>query len=119
MHQDVKAYIDNAPEDQRDTLKKLRAMIVSALPDAEEVVESGFPVYKVAGEWTAGWATRKKGPMLYIMVQSVLDKYEDRLGKLRSGKSCIEFRETKDLPIATLTKLAEQMLIEARNARSA
>lgn len=119
MHKDVKAYIDKAPDDQRATLKKLRTMIVNALPDAEEVVESGFPVYKVGGEWTAGFATRKKGPMLYIMVQSVLDQYEDRLGKLRSGKSCIDFRETKDLPIASLTKLAEQMLTEARKARTA
>lgn len=118
MNSSVDAYIAKAPASQRETLTELRETIRKAMPKAEEVVEGGFPVYKVGGQWTAGFATRKKGPMLYIMVHEVLDRYAETLGALRSGKSCVEFRETEHTSRAALRKLAAKMLAEARKART-
>jgi uncharacterized protein YdhG (YjbR/CyaY superfamily) len=112
MHPDVAAYLDKAPPDQRPTLEKLREMIVQRLPDAEESIQSGFPVYARNGTWLAGFATRKKGPMLYIMAAGVLDRYVDRLGKLRSGRSCVEFRPSENTTIDELEELAGRMLDE-------
>ncbi len=110
---EVDAYIAAAPEAQRGTLAELRAMIRRALPGAkEEIGSSRFPVYTVDNAWRAGFATRAKGPMLYVMDSALLDRYEAELGKLRSGKSCIEYRASKTLSAGELEELAKRMLAE-------
>lgn len=101
-------YIANAPEDQQPVLERLQTMIEAALPMTRQEM-SGFPVYTLDGEWIAGFATRKKGPMLYIMKTEVLDRYEEKLGKARSGKSCVDFDPTDEM-----WALAEEMLAETR-----
>jgi uncharacterized protein YdhG (YjbR/CyaY superfamily) len=111
----VHAYLAAAPVAQRPELTKIRALIRKHLPRATESLGgSGFPVYTDdSGKWLAGFAWRKKGPMLYVMNAGVLDRYEDKLDGLRSGKSCIDWRETKALSMDELTKMADQMLREA------
>ena len=111
----VDAYIDTAPIAQRPELANLRALIRRHFPRAVEALgSSGFPVYPDdAGKWLAGFAWRKKGAMLYVMNADVLDRYEDNLDGLRSGKSCIDWRATKTLSIDELTNLADQMLRDA------
>jgi len=116
----VTEYIANAPADQRPTLERLRQMIRAALPDCtEQIGSSGFPVYTRDGDWIAGFATRKKGPMLYIMAPGVLDEFEERLGPLRSGNSCVEFRATKTVSEADLWRMTEEMLARGRADESA
>ena len=51
--------------------------------------------------------------MPYIMVTAVLDEHADTLGKLRSGRSCVEWKASKTLSLEALTKLAPKMLREA------
>lgn len=116
MHPDANRYIQSAPADQRPILSELRGMIVRAMPDAQECVKSGFPVYKVGGAWAAGFASRKKSPMLYIMAPGVLDRHAGVLGKLRGGRSCVEFRETGAMSLDRLRAIAAQMLNEAAGA---
>jgi len=113
VHEQVAAYLDRAPEEQRPVLLELRSMIAAALPGAEEAVESGFPVYKLHGGWVAGFASRKQGPMLYIMRSAVLDAHAEKLGDLRTGKSCLIYRPTAELSAVALKRLAKQMLREA------
>lgn len=110
----VDEYVTAAPSEFRGQLTLLRDMIHRALPHAAETIgSSGFPVYTDPdGNWQAGFAWRKKGAMLYIMNSGVLDRYEDQLGKLRSGKSCVEWRAGNDLSMDELKELACKMLGE-------
>lgn len=112
MSTEIDTYVERAPEAQRAALRELREMISAALPGAEVAIESGFPVYKVNGKWAAGFATRKKGPMLYIMASGVLDRHAQELGSLRSGNSCVEFRAKCDLSLDDVRRLSRQMLAE-------
>ena len=93
-------------------LKRLRAAIRPALPMTTECFESKMPVYKIGQRWTAGFAARAKCPMLYVIDTALVDEYAERLGKARSGKSCIEMKESKALPLAELETLAVAMLTE-------
>jgi uncharacterized protein YdhG (YjbR/CyaY superfamily) len=115
----VETYIASAPPAQRDELTKLRALIRKHLPRARESLgSSGFPVYAdEEGKWLAGFAWRKKHPMLYVMNAAVLDRYEGRLAGLRSGKSCIDWRETNGMDWQTLMKLVATMLAESVRRR--
>ncbi len=112
---DVEQYINSAPQSLQDTLHDLRRLIRESLPAhaQEQIGSSGFPVYTINGEWRAGFAYRSKGPMLYIMKSGVLDRHEKVLGRLRSGRSCVEWKETPALPLAALRDLARTMLTEA------
>jgi uncharacterized protein YdhG (YjbR/CyaY superfamily) len=117
VNPEVTAFIEGAPAEHRPVLEQLRQMIREAMPDAAETFQNGFAVYEVDGEWTAGFASRKKGPMLYIMVSSVLDDHAEELGRLRSGRTCIEWKDSRALPLDELEMLAETMLLEAAQAR--
>ncbi len=110
----VDDYIGAAPADQQPALRELRAMIRAALPGAAEVMGSArFPVYEVQGTWAAGFASRKNCPMLYIMDAGLLSDFEEQLHGLRTGNSCIEWRETKHLSLDQLRALTFEMLAEA------
>ena len=81
---------------------------------------NGFAVYADGdARWVAGFAWRKKGPVLYVMNAGVVDRYADRLGSVRSGRSCVEWRATKTLTIEELTKLAGDILRDAAAAHRA
>ena len=119
MAREVTAYIDSAPEEQRPVLVDLRRRIKRQLPKLKEQMSpNGFALYTVGEEWVAGFAYRKKRVMLYIMQQAVLDAHENTLGKLRSGKSCVVWKASKDLTLPELEELADQMLREAGEAAS-
>ncbi|MEM9588579.1 MAG: DUF1801 domain-containing protein [Planctomycetota bacterium] len=110
---DIVQYIDSAPTDQQSTLRMLRSMITTSLPGiCEQLPARGFPVYTINEKWIAGFATRKKCPMFYIMLPEILDQYADQLGRLRSGKSCIEWRSTKLMSLEQLEAIAATILEE-------
>ena len=115
MNKVISAYIRKAPENHRPAMKEIDAIIRNELPGAAIELGSGFPVYTINGNWVSGFATRKKGVMFYLMNSAVPDKHEKKLGRLRTGKSCIEYRETKDLSFPELHKLMRKMLKEGKS----
>jgi uncharacterized protein YdhG (YjbR/CyaY superfamily) len=117
MNPDVTAYIASVPAAHQPALEQLRRMIRDVMPAADETLQNGFAVYEVDGEWTAGFASRKKGPMLYIMVPGVLDEHAEELGRLRSGETCVEWKASKTQPLDELELLAETMLAQAAHTR--
>lgn len=111
---DVTRYIASTPEVQRQTLEYLRALIRQHLPEAQELVgSSGFPIYTHQEVWVAGFATRKKCAMLYIMCPGVLDEFDQDMGRLRSGKSCMEWRPGKKISDTELRDLARRIVARA------
>jgi len=56
---------------------------------------------------------------MYVMVTSVLDRHAETLGRLRSGRSCVEFKASKTLTLEELDALADVLYGEAVTALSA
>lgn len=115
MTVDVRAYIAAAPAAQQPLLREMDERIREAFPEAALDTKSYFPVYVHDGQWLAGFATRKKGAMFYCMDAALLDAYADRLGKNRSGKTCVEVRATRAVPLEVLQELVPEIL--ARQAK--
>lgn len=115
MTVDVTEYIAAAPPAQQPLLREMDARIREAFPKATLDPKSYFPVYVLDGHWLAGFATRKKGAMFYCMDAPLLDEYADRLGRNRSGKTCVEYRATRAMPLDALQKLVPEIL--ARQAK--
>ncbi len=118
MHPEVAGYIQRVPAEQRPHLEELRHLILGFFPDAEETFEH-FPVYARGGTWLAGFASRKKGMMFYLMDPALLDAFEERLGPLRSGRSCVEYRASDDLTLKETRGLILELLAAAARSHSA
>lgn len=116
MTPELTEYIESAPEEQREALRRLSVKIERELPGVDPILPNGFPVWTVGDQWCCGFATRKKGPMLYVMAPGVLDRHAEKLGKLRSGRSCVEFKPSRTLSIEDLDALADVLYREAREA---
>lgn len=75
----VEEYLDAAPEPQQTTLRQLRAMLASILPEAEEGISYGVPAFKVGGKAVAGYAHAKHHCSYFPHSGSVIDRVEPEL----------------------------------------
>jgi len=75
----VDEYLDAAPEPQRSTLIRLRAMLASILPEAEEGISYGVPAFKVGGKAVAGYAHAKRHCSYFPHSGSVIPHVEPEL----------------------------------------
>ena len=115
MSKEIDAYIESAPDEQQEQLRKLRGMIEERLPGLETAFPNGFPVYMEDGAWISGFAWRKKGTMFYIMLGDILESRADQLGKLISGKSCLHVKPNKTINLDAIENHIAEMLDEAKN----
>ena len=87
----VDEYLDAAPEPHRTTLREVRAMLQSLLPDAEEGLSYGVPAFKVGGTPVAGYAHAKRhcsyfphsGAVIARVEPELLEGYDWSKGTLR------------------------------------
>jgi len=75
----VDEYVDAAPEPQRSTLTRLRAMLASILPEAEEGISYGVPAFKIGGKAVAGYAHAKRHCSYFPHSGSVIPHVEPEL----------------------------------------
>jgi hypothetical protein len=88
------------------------------------IVGFGTYTYKYAsgreGEWPlTGFSPRKRNLTLYIMPG--FDRYEallDKLGKFKTGKSCLYVNKLDDVDIDVLRELVRQSVQHVKNAHS-
>lgn len=75
----VDEYLDGAPEPQRSTLRALRAMLSSMLPDAEEGMSYGVPAFRLRGKAIAGYAYAKGHCSYFPHSGAVIERVEPEL----------------------------------------
>ena len=115
-------YIELAPENRRQDLRRLHDLIRQTAPELEPTMEFGMLGYGKyhyryatgrEGEWMlVGVASNKSYISLYVTAvsggQYLAEKYADRLGKASVGKSCIRFRRFDELDHTALVALLEE-----------
>lgn len=112
---EAERYVSGAPLEHLPLMKWIRRLMRRKLVGlADERYQNGMVVYGLEKRWLSGFAVRKKCVMFYVMDSRVLDLYSDRLGPLRSGKSCVEFRTSQSMSIADLKAWGEEVLDELR-----
>lgn len=128
MFKQVKAktvgeYLTLVPADRKESIDLLHALITKTVPElqpyfASNMLGYGTFKYKNYKKDTIDWpiiavANQKQYISLYICSVKddmyVAEKYKHVLGKVSVGKSCVRFKNFKDLHIEVL----KQMLKEA------
>jgi uncharacterized protein YdhG (YjbR/CyaY superfamily) len=106
----VDEYLAAVPEPQRTTLKKVRAVIQSVLPEeATEVISYRIPVVKYKG-MLVGYAAFADHCSLFGMSGTLLGPFQEELKKYSTSKGTIRFAVDKPLPATLIKKLAKHAI---------
>ena len=100
----VDEYIAAAPPERQATLRRLRSLIRSTVPEANERIEYGMPSYEYHGLF-CGFAAQKRYSSFYLLHGAVVDAHRPLLAGLDVGKGCIRFKRDEQLPDETVRTL--------------
>ena len=113
----VEEYLARVPEPQRSTLKKVRSVIQSVLPEeATEVISYRMPCVKYKG-MLVGYAAFPNHCSLFGMSGTLLGPLKEDLEKYSTSKGTIRFAVDKPLPATLIKKLVKSAIAE-KNARA-
>lgn len=111
MAADHDAYIAEAPEDLRPLLAGLRAQLVRALPDAEEVIAYKMPGFRIGKSIVAGYAAFSKQCGLYLSPGAIQAHADDiAAAGLKFTKTGVTFSPRQPIPDGLVRKLARASL---------
>src|SRR5260370_35606283 len=102
---DVAAYIEQAPQDRRQSLVKFRDLCLATLTAYAEGIEYGMPCYKKDGVAEVAFASQKNYISVYIMKEGVVNANRDLLRGSNVGKGCIRYTSHAKLDFRLLRKL--------------
>lgn len=102
---DIDGYLAGVGEPKRSTLEALRAMIRSALPDAEECISYGCPAFKVRGKTVAGFAAFKNHLSYLPHSGSVFPELRAELAGYSMSSGALRFAIDEPLPGDLVEKL--------------
>ena len=107
MIADHDSYIAAASEELRPLLKRLRAQLARALPDAEEVISYKMPGFRIGTSIVVGYAAFSKQCGLYLDPAAIAAHANElaALG-LKPTKTGVTFSPSRPIPDALVRKLA-------------
>lgn len=103
----VPEYLAELPADRQSTLKKIRSLIKTTVPQAKESMQHGMAAYDLNGLLCA-LASQKNHMALYVCDAEVVDAHRSALGKLNSGKGCIRFGKLEELPLDAISQILKE-----------
>jgi uncharacterized protein YdhG (YjbR/CyaY superfamily) len=109
---DVAAYIQEAPEERRASLLRLRQLCLDMLSGYEECMAYGMPSYKRDGTIEVAFASQKQYISLYILKHEVVDAHREDLAGLNVGKSCIKYTRPGKIDF----EVVQRLLLATRNS---
>jgi uncharacterized protein YdhG (YjbR/CyaY superfamily) len=108
----VDGYLARVPEPARTTLKKMRAIIRSAVPpESTEVISYGMPAFK--HKKVLVWYAAFSKHCSFFPTGAVIEAFKSELKGFATSKGTIQFPTDKPLPNALVKKL-----VKARVAQS-
>lgn len=100
---DVDKYIAGFPPSTQKIMEQLRATIMKAAPEAEEVISYQMPAYKYHGMlvYFAGY----KSHIGFYPTPSGIEKFKEELSVFKGAKGSVQFPLDKPLPLQLIAKI--------------
>jgi uncharacterized protein YdhG (YjbR/CyaY superfamily) len=104
----VDAYIEEAPADRQESLRRLRSLCLECLRGFEESMEYGGPSYRRNGVDEVGFASQKHYLSLYILKKDVLDAHRAELAGISMGKGCIRYTKMAKIDFDLVRRMLKE-----------
>jgi uncharacterized protein YdhG (YjbR/CyaY superfamily) len=108
----IDEYIAAAPEQGREKLREIRALLKEVAPNATEAIKWGYPVLEQ--ERILFSFSAFKDHLNFMPTRSTLDQFKDELRDHKTGRDTIQFPYNKPLPKSLIQKLAKHRVQEVR-----
>lgn len=109
---EVSAYLDQLPAEEKRVLEDLRQQIFDIAPNMVERLSRGVPFFYYLGKRAVGFRTSKTHLSFFIMEGEVLKKLHQEFQDYDHGSTVIRFDVKKPLPANLVTKLVLARLAE-------
>ncbi|HEX9094835.1 MAG TPA: DUF1801 domain-containing protein [Candidatus Dormibacteraeota bacterium] len=113
---EIDAYLAGLDEPKRATLQKMRQMIRSEIPGAEECISYGMPAFRLRGKVIAGFAAFKSHLAYLPHSGSTLAALSEDLAGYESTPGSLHFPIDKPLPKALVKKLIATRMKEIKTS---
>lgn len=103
---EIDDYIARQSKDVQPVLRRVRSILLRAIPEAEEVISYKIPAIKVRGRialFYAGWTEHYA---IYPASHSVFREFSADIVKYESGKGTIRFPVSKPVPAKLIERIA-------------
>src|SRR4051794_40169539 len=105
--QKVDEYIYSQPIESRAGLEKVRSIIKSAAPEAEEVISYGMPAFKYKGRMLVGFAEYKNHIGFYPWDSKTVARFKEELKDMPPSVGAIQLRKDKPIPVGLVKKIVK------------
>jgi uncharacterized protein YdhG (YjbR/CyaY superfamily) len=113
---DVDAYIESAPKEVQEKLRRIRAAIKEVAPNAEERISYGMPYYDYKGRLIYfGLAKAHIG--LYIPTP-ILEEHKEELSEYETTNATLRLPLDRELPIDLIKRLVKARMQKNEASRS-
>jgi uncharacterized protein YdhG (YjbR/CyaY superfamily) len=101
----IAEYIATFPQDKRELLEQVRALIHEAAPTATEAMSYGMPTFKLNGN-LIHFAAFKEHLGIYPGPEAI-EVFKTDLAKFETSKGAIRIPYTASLPVKLIQKITE------------
>jgi uncharacterized protein YdhG (YjbR/CyaY superfamily) len=101
----VDDYLFSLPDEQKKALQKLRTMLKSVAPKAEETISSGIPALRYEGKYLVSFGAAKQHVALYVMRGHALHLLKDDLTAYDTSNTVVRFSPKDSLPTTLVKKI--------------
>ena len=123
-------YLDSLPAERRAEIERVWDVVRAHVPRGYvEEIDAKFLSFKAGNDWLVALANQKNYISLYLMPLYLFPEMKAKFdaatdGKLKCGKSCINFKRATQLPLEVLGEIvgsyeADDYAERARQARRA
>ena len=105
----IDEYLENVNSDQKDQLERIRSVVKTIVPDVEEVISYGMPVFKVKGKYLIGMS-QFKDHLSIFPGSGPIESLAKELSDFKTSKGTIQFTIEKPIPDELLKLVIQDCL---------
>lgn len=109
MNPEIDKYISKFPEETKQILIKLRQLIFSIAPEAEEVFAYGIPTFRVRGEYLVHYAGYTHHIGLYPTGAGLIP-FQEEIAGFKHAKGSVQFPLNQPIPYELIEKIVRHRL---------
>jgi hypothetical protein len=104
-------YLDSLPAERRAEIERVWSTVRAHVPRGyKEEIDAKFLSFKAGNDWLVALANQKNYISLYLMPLYLFPEMKAKFdaaadGKLKCGKSCINFKRAGQLPLEVLGEI--------------